>query len=237
MQLIGSILFSAMMLINTVLLAVAASFLILLPFHVRAKCIRPYAQFNVWLLKALCGIRYEVIGTENIPKTNYIIFANHQSTWETFALQLIFPPLSFVIKKELLYVPFFGFALAIFKPISIKRGTGRVALKQLISKGIDRLKAGIVVIIFPEGTRIPPDKKVEYKIGGGLLAEKSGYPVLPVAHNAGHYWPKRGFLKKRGVITVHIGKPIETQGRKAKDITQDAEDFIRSHIQPARKNP
>ncbi len=234
MQLIGSLLFSFMMIANTVILSFAALLLAILPFNVRAKYIKPYAQFNIWLLKVLCGVRYEVVGAENIPKDNYILFSNHQSTWETFALQLIFPPLSFVVKRELLFVPFFGFALAIFKPISIKRSSGREAMKQLIKKGTARLKEGIVVIIFPEGTRIPPNEKVQYKKGGGVLAENSGYPVLPVAHNAGYYWPKRGFLKKRGLITVHIGKPIMTEGRKAKEITQEAEEFIRAHIEPAK---
>ena len=234
MQWIRSFLFSVMMIINTVLLAFAAGFLMFFPFKQRARYIRPYAQFNIWLLKVLCGVRYEVKGVENIPDGTYIIFSNHQSTWETFAFQLIFPPMSYVIKKELLYVPFFGFALAVFKPISIKRGTGRVALKQLVTTGVKRLKEGIIVIIFPEGTRIPPGKKAEYKRGGGILAEKSGYPVLPVAHNAGYYWPKRGFLKKKGLITVHIGKPVISKGRKGKDITREAEEFIRSHTEPAK---
>lgn len=233
MQFVGSIFFTLFMWINTLALAIASMFFLFLPFHLRAKYIRPYSKLNVWALQLFCGVRYKVIGEENIPKDNFIIFSNHQSTWETFVLQLIFPPIAFVIKKELLFVPFFGWALAMLKPIAIKRSTGRVALKQLIEKGKERLNEGIAVIIFPEGTRTPPDEKAEFKKGGGILAEKSGYQVVPVAHNAGYYWPKRGFLKKRGLITIHIGKPIPAAGRKARDITQDAEDFIRAHIEPA----
>lgn len=232
MQFFRSAVFSVVMFFTTFLVAIASAILIFFPFSIRAKYMRPYSKFNLWALKTICGINYEVIGRENIPSGGYIVFSNHQSTWETFVLQIIFPPVSFVIKKELLYVPFFGWALALLKPISIKRSSGREALKQLIEQGIARLKEEIIVVIFPEGTRIAPTEKVEYKKGGGILAEKSGYPVVPVAHNAGYYWPKRGFLKKKGHITVHIGKPIETQGRKAKEITNDAEAFITSHIEP-----
>jgi len=232
MQMIRSLLYSFVMWVSTIMVALIAVFLVFSPFHTRSKYIRPYAQFNVWALKVICGVRYEVVGRENIPTETFILLSNHQSTWETFVLQLIFPPLSFVIKKELLYVPFFGWALALLKPISIKRSSGRVALKQLIEQGIERLKENIIVIIFPEGTRTSPGTKVEYKKGGGILAEKSGYPVVPVAHNAGYYWPKGGFMKRKGLVTIHIGKPIPTQGRKAKDITNDAEAFITSHIEP-----
>ena len=233
MQAFRSLLFSVSMILSTIIVAVVSSLVLFFPFPVRYKFIRPYALYNVWVLKVLCGVRYEVKGLENVPKENFIIFANHQSTWETFALQLFFSPLSFVVKKELLYVPLFGWALSMLKPVAIKRGSGRAALKQLIDQGIQRLKENIIVIIFPEGTRIAPGTKVEYKRGGGILAEKSGYPVVPVAHNAGYYWPKRGFMKKRGLITIHIGKPIITKGRKAKEILNEAEAFITSHIEPA----
>ena len=234
MQFFRSLIFSFVMFFGTFLIAIASAILIFFPFHTRAKYMRPYSQFNIWALKRICGIRYKVIGMENLPTGSYIIFSNHQSTWETFVLQLIFPPVAFVIKKELLYVPFFGWALALLKPISIKRSSGREALKQLIKQGIERLNDNIIVVIFPEGTRIPPTEKVEFKKGGAILAEKSGYPVVPVAHNAGYYWPKRGFLKKKGLITIHIGKAIQTEGRKAKDIMDEAEAFITTHIEPAK---
>ncbi len=234
MQAFRSLLFSISMIISTIIVTIFSSLTLFFPFHIRYKFIRPYAVYNVWALKVLCGIRYEVKGQENIPAENFILFSNHQSTWETFALQLFFPPLSFVVKKELLYLPFFGWTLSMLKPVAIKRGTGRAALKQLIENGIQRLKENIVVIIFPEGTRIAPDAKVEYKKGGAILAEKSGYPVVPVAHNAGYYWPKRGFMKKRGLITINIGRAIPTKNRKAKDILSEAEAFITSHIENAQ---
>lgn len=234
MQLVRSVLFTIIMWFNTILLAIASGLLIFFPFSVRAKYIQLYPSFNIWILRIICGIRFEVKGKENLPKgESFIIFSNHQSTWETFAFQLIFPTLCFVAKKELLYVPLFGWALAMLKPIAIKRGTGRAALKQLVTQGIDRLKDNIVVVIFPEGTRVPPGEEKEYKIGGGMLAEKSGYPVVPVAHNAGYYWPKRGFIKKAGLITVNIGEPIPTKGRKAKEITEQAKAYITSHTEPA----
>jgi len=234
MQGIRSFFFSIIMMTNTVILAIATGLLIFFPFQTRAKYIKMYPKFNIWILRLICNVHFEVKGVENIPKEGgYIIFSNHQSTWETFAFQLIFPGISFVTKKELLYVPLFGWALALLKPIAIKRSSGRAALKQLIEQGISRLKEGIVVVIFPEGTRTPPGVIAEYKKGGGILAEKSGYPVIPVAHNAGYYWPKRGFYKKSGVITVHIGEAITTKDKKAKEISDLAETFIRSHIEPA----
>jgi len=234
MQAFRSLLFSIIMMFNTILLAIASGLLIFFPFPVRSRYIKLYPIFNIWILRLICGVRFEVKGKENLPADQtYIIFSNHQSTWETFAYQLIFPPITFVVKKELIYVPLFGWALALLKPIAIDRSAGRAAIKQLINQGIDRLKEGIIVVIFPEGTRISPDKKLEYKKGGAILAEKSGYPVVPVAHNAGYYWPKRGFFKKRGVITVHIGKPIITKGRKAQSIMDEAESFIRSNTEPA----
>jgi len=234
MQVVRSLLFTIIMWFNTILLAIASGLLIFFPFSVRAKYIQLYPSFNIWILKLICGVKFEVKGKENLPEDgNFILFSNHQSTWETFAFQLIFPPLCFVVKKELLHVPLFGWALAMLKPIAIKRSSGRVALKQLIEQGTERLKQGIVVVIYPEGTRIPPGVNSEYKKGGAILAEKSGYPVVPVAHNAGYYWPKRGFMKKAGLITVHIGKPVQSKGRKAKEILEEAKDYISSHIEPA----
>ena len=186
-----------------------AIFLIPLPFSYRYTVAHPFSVLNVALLKHLCGVDYVVEGQENIPEGAAIIFSKHQSTWETMALQLIFPPQTFVIKRELMWVPFFGWGLTLLKPIAINRAAGRNAIKQIVRQGIERLKAGIWVVIFPEGTRVRPGQKVRYKIGGAILAAESGYPVVPVAHNSGDFWPKKQFLKKPGTIKLSLVLPFK----------------------------
>ena len=159
-----------------------------------------------------------------------IVFAKHQSTWETIALQKIFPQQVWVAKRELLWIPFFGWGLALMKAISIKRGTGQAAVQQLVTEGKSRLDEGLWVIIFPEGTRIPPGKKGRYRIGGAVLAEQSGYPIVPVAHNAGEYWPRRSFIKRPGTIQVRIGRPITPAGRSAQEILDVASAWIEERM-------
>lgn len=175
-----------------------------------------------------CNLRYEVIGKENIPQTNSIILAKHQSAWETIAMQLIFPTQTWVLKRELLFLPFFGWGLAMTEPVAINRASGKKALRQVIKQGTDRLKRGLWLVIFPEGTRTAFGSKGKYAIGGALLAEKSGFPVVPVAHNAGKYWPKDSFIKYPGTITLSIAPMIDSSQLKAKAINQLAEDWIES---------
>jgi 1-acyl-sn-glycerol-3-phosphate acyltransferase len=197
-----------------------------IPPALHYQFMRQYAVLNVLILKYLCGVNYRVEGLENIPATTSIIFSKHQSTWETFALQLFFPAHSFIVKRELLWVPFFGWGLASMRAVAINRGTGRKAISQLLRKGKKLLDTGRWLVIFPEGTRVPAGTRKRYKIGGALLAAKTGYPIVPVAHNAGECWPKRGFLKRRGTIHVVIGPVIATDGRKADAILADAEAWI-----------
>jgi 1-acyl-sn-glycerol-3-phosphate acyltransferase len=156
-----------------------------------------------------------------------VILSKHQSAWETIVFQQIFPPLSFVLKKNLLYIPFFGWGLALFSPIAIDRGAGREALKQIETQGKQRLKDGFWVLIFPEGTRMPPGESGNFQVGGAWLAGKAGVPVLPVAHNAGRFWPKNGFRKYPGEIVVRIGPPIQTAGRKATQVMAESEAWIK----------
>ncbi len=228
MQYLKSLIFSLFMIITTVFFSTTALLLLPLPFKIRYGYVRWFAVWNVWLLKSLCGLTYEIEGQDNIPRETAIIFAKHQSTWETMALQLLFPPQTFVVKKELMWVPFFGWGLAVLKPIAIKRGSGRSAIKQVVQQGIERLKAGIWVVIFPEGTRVRPGQHTRYKLGGAILAAESGYPVVPVAHNSGEYWPKKQFLKKPGTIKIVIGPPLQSKDRKPEDILAEAETWIES---------
>jgi 1-acyl-sn-glycerol-3-phosphate acyltransferase len=216
------------MISSTVLIAILLIIFSPAPFTVRSRLARGYACFVISSLKLLCGISYKLSGRENIPDGAAIILSKHQSTWETYALQLFFPSQVWVLKRELLWVPFFGWGMALLKPIAIDRSSGRKAVNQIIEKGKQRLDAGIWVTIFPEGTRIAPGDHKRWGIGGAVLADNSGYPVVPVAHNAGEFWGKRSFLKKPGTIQVVIGAPIETKGLKATEINQKAEEWVKA---------
>ena len=163
---------------------------------------------------------------ENAPSEPTVILSKHQSAWETIAFQAIFPPQAWVLKRELLWLPLFGWALAATRPIAINRSTPLRALDQVVKQGQKCLTQGRWVVVFPEGTRIPPGEMGKFNPGGALLAAKSGVPVLPVAHNAGRYWPAKGFLKKPGTIKVIVGPAIESRNRRAKEINQQALGWI-----------
>ncbi len=233
-----ALLFSVGMICSTVVTAFALLLCSPLPFFVRAAVARIYASYIVNSLRILCGVDYQVSGLENIPEGAAILFSKHQSTWETYALQLIFPPQVWVLKRELMWLPFFGWGLATLKPISIDRGAGRKAIKQIIEQGRQRLDAGIWVTIFPEGTRVAPGHEKRWGLGGAILAEHTEYPIVPVAHNAGEFWAKRSFIKCPGTIQVIIGKPVQSKGRKAADINREVADWMKSAMaEIAAKTP
>lgn len=180
----------------------------------------------LFLLRNLCGIRYQIIGAENIPKTPSIVLSKHQSAWETLAFQKIFPPQVWVLKKELLRIPFFGWGLAMTSPIAIDRSAKKKALEQIVEQGKDRLKQGFWIVIFPEGTRIPPGQRGKYRIGGAWLATHTNTLVVPVAHNAGELWGRNSFIKYPGTITVSIGEPIDPTGMEPGELNAQVEAWI-----------
>lgn len=202
-----------------------------LSYHSRYAVLSRWSQFVVWWLRVTCGIRYSVEGRENIPTSATIIMAKHQSAWETFGLQAIFPPQTWVLKRSLLWIPVFGWGLALLQAIAIDRSAGREALKQVIEQGTDRLKRGIWVVIFPEGTRAAPGTRRKYNIGGAMLAAKSGFPVVPVAHNAGEFWSRNSFLKYPGEIKVVIGPVIHPADLGAGEINRQAEEWIETTME------
>lgn len=185
----------------------------------------------LWMLKFVCRLSFKVEGLEHIPQRTSIIFSKHQSAWETIAVQKIFPPMVFILKRELLRLPFFGWALATCEPISINRQLRKQALRQLVDQGLQRVKKGAWVVVFPEGTRVSPGQKMKYSGGGALLAHKSGCPVVPVAHNAGKFWPRNSFLKYPGVIQVRIGPLIESKEKSASEINREAEAWIEGQME------
>jgi 1-acyl-sn-glycerol-3-phosphate acyltransferase len=180
---------------------------------------------------AVCGLRYRVIGAENIPREPCVILSKHQSAWETLAWQTLFPPQVWVMKRELLWIPFFGWGLAMLSPIAINRGSGSKALRQMAEQGRERLDAGFFIVIFPEGTRVAPGQRATYHAGGAWLTVKTGAMALPVAHNAGECWRKNSFIKYPGLITVSIGKPISPAGLSAAELNRQVEDWIEAEMQ------
>lgn len=225
-----SILFNLGMWAMVIPYALLALLLIPMSAPRRSRIIAGWARFVVHWLKFTCGLDYRVIGAENIPGHPCVILAKHQSAWETIAFQAIFPPQIWVLKRSLLLLPFFGWALWALKSIAIDRSAGREALKQLVSQGKDRLALGLSVVVFPEGTRIAPGQKGKYHIGGAWLATHTGATVVPVAHNAGEYWRKNSLLKRPGTITVSIGKPIDAKGMKADALNQQVEHWIEAEM-------
>ena len=165
-------------------------------------------------------IRDRVIGRENVLKEPCIIISNHQSTWETLAFQTIFPAHTWVLKRELLWLPVFGWSLALLNPIIINRGDKLNAIKKVIRQGADRLKRGISIVIYPEGTRQPYNQLGVYQNGGSAIAKKTGYSIVPVYHNAGKLWAKGAFIKKPGAITLVIGKAISPSNLKPSELTE-----------------
>lgn len=226
MVLLRSLLFALGLALLTIVFGAFSLFIFPLPFRYRYRVISQWARISLWWLKRTCGLDYEVLGKENIPAGNGVILCKHQSTWETLALQSIFPEQVWLLKKELLWIPFFGWGLALLKPIAINRKAGRKAMRQLLEQGIERLRDGLWVVIFPEGTRVAPGEKGHYHVGGALLAERSGFPVVPVAHNAGEFWPRHGFLKYPGKIRIVVGPVIDSNGRNAAEINRLAEEWI-----------
>ena len=203
---------------------------IVLPMRVRYRVIAIWRVGFMALCKYVLGLRYQVIGRENIPASPSVILCKHQSAWETVSLQDIFPPLVFVLKKSLLMIPFLGWAFAVVKMISIDRSAGKDALRQVIEQGSERLRAGYWVVIFPEGTRIAPGETRRFKPGGAHLAVSAGALAVPVAHNAGEFWARNAFVKKPGLITVSIGPAIDPTGKTAAEITELAEQWIENEM-------
>jgi 1-acyl-sn-glycerol-3-phosphate acyltransferase len=205
----------------------------LLPMRTRNRIGNQWSSVNMWLLKIICGLDYRVRGTENLPgEEAAIVMSKHQSAWETIALRTIIGGnQSWILKRELMWIPFFGWAIAIMEPIAINRKAGRKAVVQVIRQGREYLERGNKVILFPEGTRTAPGTKGRYKLGGALLAEKSGCKVVPVCHNAGVFWRRRDIRKYPGMIDVVVGEPILTEGRKAQEILDEVEQWIESTLE------
>jgi 1-acyl-sn-glycerol-3-phosphate acyltransferase len=230
MTFLRSLLFMLAMVVTTPLIVLALLGVFWLPSRQRRLFVMPWVRLVMWLIRHVLGIEHRVLGAENIPSTPCVILCKHQSAWETFALQMIFPLTSFVYKRELHWLPFFGWGIKLMPFVGIDRGSGKEALRQVAERGKRRLAEGYNVVIFPEGTRVAPGEQRKFKIGGAWLAVKAGAPVLPVALNSGECWRRQAFIKTPGLVTVSIGPAIDPAGKKLEAVNSAAEQWIQAEM-------
>jgi 1-acyl-sn-glycerol-3-phosphate acyltransferase len=198
---------------------------------------RLYTEVMLGWVRVSLGISHEVRGWENVPRFPVVILAKHQSAWETLFIESHFPPQCWIVKKELMWLPFVGWGLWAIRAIAIDRSSGRTARDQIVEQGAERLKEGLWVTIFPEGTRVAPGRRGRYGMGGALLATGTGTPILPIAHNAGEVWGRYSFRKSAGIVKVVIGPPIATAGRQAADVNRDVEEWIEGQMKIISPGP
>jgi 1-acyl-sn-glycerol-3-phosphate acyltransferase len=230
MQLLRSVLFTTALFLGTLLYAVAVLAFGWLPSQQLYAIARSWGRVNLWLLAKLCGLTYTVEGRENIPPGAHVSMWKHSSAWETIAQAAVFPPQAWVLKRELMWIPLVGWAVKCLKPIAINRKAGAAAVTQVVDQGKQRLQAGLWILIFPEGTRVAVGETRKYGVSGSLLASRAGCKIIPVAHNAGYYWPRRGWLKKPGTIRVVIGPAIDAAGRDARELNEEVRAWIEKKL-------
>jgi 1-acyl-sn-glycerol-3-phosphate acyltransferase len=230
MLLIRSLLFTAYLMVSACAWGTAMALCFFLPHRAQFAMARSWAVCVLWVLQRLCRLTFVVEGRERIPAGNHIIMSKHTSAWETVALFVIFPPQVWVLKRELTWIPFVGWGLKMLRPIAINRGAGHRAVNQVIEQGAARLSAGLWVIIFPEGTRVVEGETRKFGVSGALLATATEKLVVPMSHDAGVYWRRRGIVKRPGVIHVIIGTPIESAGKEPRELNEEVRRAIESGL-------
>jgi 1-acyl-sn-glycerol-3-phosphate acyltransferase len=219
-------LFNAYMILSACVVGGIMGICFWLPYRYLFAMARWWAERLFWVLEHLCGLTFVVEGRERIPAGAHIVMSNHASAWETIALFVIFPPHCWVLKRELLWIPFVGWGLKVLQPIAIDRGAGHRAVNQVVDQGRRRLAAGIWIVIFPEGTRVAAGETKKFGVSGALLATSTGHLVVPLSHDAGKFWPRRGMVKKAGTIRVVIGEPIPSAGKKPRELNEEVRQAI-----------
>ena len=230
---IRSIVYTALMFLSFVVLATIALLPVpIINYEKRWLIAKTWANLNIFLLKKLCGLSYNISGLENVPGQRCVVFVKHSSVYEIFVLLKHFSPSSWVGKHELMYLPIFRGVFKKFKLIPVKRGHGSSEVDKVRAEGKERLLSGNWIIIFPEGTRVPYNESKRYGLSGAILASETGANVLPISHNAGKFWRRRGWVKKPGCIEFVIGKPIETKGLSLREINKTSKKWIDSNVLP-----
>ncbi|HVN41941.1 MAG TPA: lysophospholipid acyltransferase family protein [Steroidobacteraceae bacterium] len=232
MQWIRSFTYTVLLFLVTGVFGVIVLVTALFPLTIEQRYVIPatWGRLLTWLAGAVCGLHYRIEGQENLPKEPFVSLWKHSSTWEVLAQMFVVPPASWSLKREVLWIPIVGWAVRTYKPIAINRRAGHTAVSQVVTQGCERLKSGMGVIVYPEGTRVAPGQTRKYGISGALLATESGAPVVPIAHNSGYFWRRRSLLKKPGVIRVVIGPPIDPKGKTAREVNEQAQQWIEAKI-------
>jgi 1-acyl-sn-glycerol-3-phosphate acyltransferase len=221
MQLMRSLIFTGFMMVSALLFGGFMTLCFWAPYATQFAIARSWARMICWMLDKLCGLNFSVEGRERIPAGNHIVMSNHTSAWETIAQFLIFPPQVWVLKRELLWIPCIGWGLKLLRPISINRNAGHRAVNQVVEQGKARLADGLWIIIFPEGTRVVAGETRKFGVSGALLATETGKLIVPLSHNAGEFWVRRGIVKKPGMVRVVIGAPIQAAGKNPRAVNEE----------------
>ena len=227
---IGSVLFTGYLFLSVAVYGIAALLFGFVSRRLSYSVAVAWAGSVLYLLKLLCRLDYVVEGAEHLDRDNCVVLQKHSSSWETIAQFRIFPLQTWVLKRELLWAPILGWVIRGYQPIAINRKAGRAAVEQVVTQGQARLEQGYWVMIFPEGTRVAAGQVRRYGLSGALLAIAAGRAIIPVAHNAGEFWPRRGWLKRPGTIRVIIGAPIDTVGRDPRDLTNEVQQWIEATV-------
>ena len=232
MQLIRSVIFTVLMFLLTVIFGVIVLVGAVLPLSLEQRYVIPrtWGLVLTWLAGVVCGLRYTIEGKENLPDRPFISLWKHSSSWETMAQMFVVPPASWLLKREVLWIPIVGWAVRTYKPIAIDRSAGHSAVNQVVSQGRERLAAGMGVIVYPEGTRVAPGENRKFGVSGALLACETGAPVVPIAHTSGYYWRRRSLLKRPGTIRVVIGPAIDPAGLTPRELNERAQKWIEGTI-------
>ncbi|HLU07421.1 MAG TPA: lysophospholipid acyltransferase family protein [Woeseiaceae bacterium] len=230
MLLLRSLVFQVYFFVSVLLFACAVFLSWPFSFKVRFALARTWARSMLWVGRVVCGLDYVIEGEENIPNEPSVIMIKHSTVFEAYAQLAVFPPQTWVIKRELTWIPIFGWGLAAMRPIAIDRRAGHTAVSQVIAQGRARLRDGIWVTIFPEGTRVRRGTVRKYGVSGAALASNVGCPVVPVAHNAGDLWPRRSLIKRPGLIRFCIGPAIDSSGRSPREINESVRLWIETRM-------
>jgi 1-acyl-sn-glycerol-3-phosphate acyltransferase len=231
---LGSVVFTGLLFLTVLPYSLMAIFARLFGASFSYRVAVAWARLAIGLCQRLCGLGFSVQGQDNIPAANSVVLVKHSSAYETMVTLLLFPQQTWVLKRELMWAPFFGWALTTLRPIAIDRGGGHGAVEQVVAQGTERLNQGYWIMIFPEGTRMPPGETRRYGLSGALLAQSAGRLLVPVAHNAGDFWPRRGLRKRPGTVRFHIGRPVDPAGRDVREVNSEIQRWMEATVAELR---